>query len=102
MALITDLRHFLREDGSMADMPKPARKLSDYLGNIVKGVTSRRGDELATGVKCRKRFGRRPCPGEIIAYINEQDGLCWACPVCEETGIISGWEGTSYDWSVNA
>ena len=102
MALITDLRHFLNQDGTMADMPKPARRFSEYLGSIVKGVTTRRGAELATGVRCRRRIDRRPCPGEIIAYINEQDGICWSCPVCEENGIISGWRGTIWDWSVSA
>jgi len=75
MALIANLRHFLKKDGSMAKMPSPARKLAEYLGRIVKGVTTRPKGALTTGVKCRKRFGRRPCPGEIIAFINEQESI---------------------------
>ena len=99
MALIADLRHFLKEDGSMAEIPNPARKLAEYLGRIVKGVTTRQKGVLATGVKCRKRHKSTPCPGEIIAFINEQEVISWSCPVCEDNGIISGWKGTIWDWS---
>jgi len=113
MALITDLRHFLNEDGSMADMPNPARILAKYLGRIVKGVTTRQRDALTTGVRCRKRLKhrmpeqgrvlvRRPCPGEIIAFIDEQQAISWSCPVCQDNGVISGWKDTIWDWSVNA
>jgi hypothetical protein len=102
MALIADLRHYLNEDGSMAEMPNPARALAEYLGRIVKGVTSRQRDILAAGVKCRKRSKRKKCPGEIIAFIDEQEAISWSCPVCEDNGVISGWKGTIWDWSVNA
>jgi len=102
MAWITDLRHFLDEDGSRSDMPHPARTLAEYFGCIVKSVTTRQGDALATGVKCRKRHRRRKCPGEIIAFINDQESISWSCPVCEDNGAISGWKETIWDWSVNA
>lgn len=102
MALITDLRDFFNEDGSRTEMPNPARTCADYFGRIVKGVTNRQSDALATGVRCRKRPRRRPCPGEIIAFIDEQQAISWPCPVCRDNGLISGWKGTIWDWSVNA
>ncbi len=102
MALITDLRHFLNEDGSMADMPSHARVLAKYCGRIVRAVTNRRIATVDTGVKCRKRPRRKPCPGEIIAFIDEQQAISWSCPVCEDNGVISGWTETIWDWSVNA
>jgi hypothetical protein len=101
-AWITDLRHFLNEDGSLANMPNRARTLAEYFGHIVKGVTTRQKDALATGVRCRKRPRQRRCPGEIIAFIDEQEAISWSCPVCEDNGVISGWKGTLWDWSVNA
>jgi hypothetical protein len=101
-AWITDLRHFVNEDGSLATMPNRARALAEYFGRIVKGVTTRQKDALATGVRCRKRPRRRKCPGEIIAFIDEQEAISWSCPVCEDNGVISGWKGTLWDWSVNA
>jgi len=54
MALMANLRHFLKKDGSMAEMPSPARKLAEFLGRIVKGVTSRQKDALATGLSVEK------------------------------------------------
>jgi hypothetical protein len=99
---ITDLRHFLDEDGSRAEIPQPARILAEYFGRIVKGVTTRQGDPLATGVKCRRRLKRNICPGEVIAFINEQEDISWSCPVCRDNGAISGWKGTVWDWSVNS
>ena len=102
MAWITDLGHFLDEDGRRAEMPNPARTLAEYFGRIVKGVTTRQRDALATGVKCRKRFKRNKCPGEIIAFVDEQQAISWSCPVCEDNGVISGWKETIWDWSVNA
>jgi len=101
-AWIADLRHFVNEDGNLANMPNRALTLAEYCGHIVKGVTTRQKDALATGVRCRRRPGRRKCPGEIIAFIDEQEAISWSCPVCEDNGVISGWKGTIWDWSVNA
>jgi hypothetical protein len=103
MAWITDLRHFLDEDGSRAEIPQPARILAEYFGRIVKAVTIRKEEfDLDTGIRCRRRPNRRPCPGEIVAFIDEEGAISWSCPVCDDNGIISGWKGTSWDWSVNA
>ncbi len=101
---ITDLRHFLNDDGSLVGIPKPALNFANYLGRIVKAVTSRKGNTLATGVMCRRRPGRRPCPGEIIAFIDEKRAyaIVWICPVCRDNGLISGWRGTVWNWSVSA
>lgn len=101
---VVDLRHFLREDGSLAEMPRPAVRLATYFGQIVRAVTLRGNDSLSTGVRCRRRPSRRLCPGEIIAFIDDQSesAIVWACPVCGDNGIISGWGGTFWDWSVNA
>jgi hypothetical protein len=101
-AWITDLRHFLNDDGSRADMSNRARRLIDYFGSIVKQVTTRQGDALATGVRCRKKFRRKPCWGEIIAFVDGQHAISWSCPVCGDNGVISGWKGTIWDWSVSA
>ncbi len=58
----TDLRRFLNEDGTRAGMSNRARRFIDYFGGIVKKVTTRRGNALATGIRCRKRFRHKPRP----------------------------------------
>ena len=102
MALITNLSDLLRKEGCIAGMPKPGRKLAEYLGGIVKAVTTRQEDELATGVRCRRSSKNNSCPGEITAFIDRQDCVSWSCPACGENGIISGWRQTMWDWSVKA
>jgi hypothetical protein len=101
---VTDLRHFLNEDGSVAEMPRSTLKLANYFGRIVKAVTSRNKDVVATGIRCRRRPGHKSCSGEIIASIDYQQNsvIVWSCPICGDNGTISGWEGTVWDWSVNA
>ncbi len=101
---VVDLRHFLTDDGSLAEMPRPAMRLATYFGRIVRAVTVRDKSSLATGIRCRRRPSQRPCPGEVIAFIDYQNGsaIVWSCPVCGDNGIISGWEGTLWDWSVSA
>ena len=49
-----------------------------------------------------KGSGEDHAQGEIIAFMNEQEAIFWSCPVCEDNGIISGWKGTIWDWSVNS
>jgi len=83
-------------------MPSRVHPIAGFFASIVKGVTTRQKGALATVVKCRKRFKRRKCPGEIIAFIDEKEAISWSCPVCEDKGIISGWKGTSWNWSVNS
>ena len=96
---ITDLTHFLTEGRLHAELPGPARKLASYLASIVVAVTSVEPDG-PLGVRCRRRPGRRPCPGEIEGYIDPQSQrIHWACLVCGDNGLISNWQKTMWDCS---
>jgi len=101
---VIDLRHFLNEDGALAEMPRPVSRLANYFGRIVKAVTSRNKDVLTIGIRCRRRPGHRSCLGEIIAFMDYERNsvIVWSCPICGDNGVISGWEGTVWDWSVSA
>jgi len=98
MALITNLGHLLDKDGCIPGMSKPVRRLAEYLCGIVKAVTTRQKDELATGVRCRRWPKNKRYPGEITAFIDRQDCVSWSCPVCGGDGRISGWRKTMWDW----
>jgi hypothetical protein len=100
---ITDIRHFLREDGSIPDLPGPAARLAEYIGSIIGEVTSCHPDDCdeVTNIRCRRRPGRKRCTGKIIAYFDEEDSktIRWFCPICNDNGYISGWQGTIWDRS---
>jgi PhzF family phenazine biosynthesis protein len=83
-------------------IPEPARRLSEYLGSIVEKASlyfpERWGE---TNMRCRRRPGRQRCPGRIHVRIGKEDPpeILWACPRCEENGIIRNWQGSAWDLS---
>jgi hypothetical protein len=95
---ITDLRHFLDERGAIAPLSGPGRKLAEHLAAIVAAVTAATEAGPITTVRCRRRPGRRPCPGEIEAEIDaETMDILWLCPVCGDNGVVHHWQGTLWD-----
>jgi len=96
---ITDLTHFLEDGRLPPQLPGPARRLAEHLGTIVAAVTGVEPDD-PLGVRCRRRPGRRPCPGEIEGYIEpESNAIRWMCLFCGDNGMISNWENTLWDLS---
>jgi hypothetical protein len=94
--LITDLKHFLDERGCIAPMPGPARRLAEFLTHVVATITHDM-DELPAPIRCRRRPGRKPCPGILDAQFGEEFEIFWMCPECLDEGVIRGWEDTFWD-----
>ena len=96
----TKVGHFLNDDGELqADLPGSARKLAEFICSLVKSVTSHRFEALVpTGVRCRRRPKRKPCTGEVFAFLNEDTGaIQWNCFKCGDNGFIYDWENTKWD-----
>ena len=99
---VTNMQHYLNDEGLLIqNIPKPAYNIATYLGKIIEAVTSRRSanENYSTKVECRRRPGHKKCIGEIVAFIDKEDGqrIRWFCPFCEDNGYISGWQGTRWD-----
>lgn len=94
--LVSDLSHFLDGKGCIAPKTGPAKALADYLAQIVTAFTNDFGSPMAV-VPCRRRPGRKPCPGHIRATADEEWQIHWECTACEDAGVISGWENTFWD-----
>jgi len=98
---IINLRHFLDEEGHIAPASGPARRLAEFLVAIV-AMTSLPESVTPTTyqVRCRRRPGRKPCPGYIVSGIDPEDEvILWICPVCGDKGTIEHWQGTIWDLS---
>ena len=93
---VSDLRHFLEMPD---DAPGPARKMAEQLGNVVRAATAAEaGTAWVSALPCRRRPGRRPCPGRIIVFRPDLPArIEWRCTCCGDEGVISGWEGTYCD-----
>jgi repressor LexA len=92
---ISDITQFLDDTGELKGMPAAASRMADFLVAIVDAVTRKYptvGHD--TGLRCRKRGCRAP----IQASLHSLDGkITWWCPICEQYGLISGWQNTKWD-----
>ncbi len=93
---VSDLRHFLDMPD---DAPGPARNMAEQLGNVVRAATAAEaGAAWVSALPCRRRPGRRPCPGRIAVFRSDVPAqIEWRCTSCGDEGVISGWEGTYCD-----
>lgn len=98
---VTDITHFLDEEGEIITRPPHARKLGDYFAAIIMMATFPDPDYPPEyRVSCRRKPHRKPCLEDIIGYIDpETDEIFWKCPKCEDRGLISNWRGTIWDMS---
>ena len=95
-AWITDITHYLDSAGRVPARPRP---IVVFMGSIVVESSKRAaGDTHAIDVKCRRRPGRRPCRGMIHSSVDPGTReIQWHCPVCDDHGLISNWEGSPWD-----
>lgn len=96
-----NLNIFLDESGAIAVSTGPARKLAEHITAIVAMASRPEIIPLQEyQVRCRRRPGRKPCPGIIEADFDPEDErIVWWCPVCEDNGFISNWKGSMWDLS---
>ncbi len=98
---ITDLSHFLDEDGNILSEPAQAKALAEYFAAIVL-MASFPDPECPPEylVKCRRRPNRKPCLEDIVGFLSpDGDVVVWMCPKCRDAGLISHWRGTMWDLS---
>ncbi len=96
---ITDITHFMDEEGNIITEPLAAAKLGAYFAAIIV-MASYIEPEFPEKyrVYCRRKPKRKLCLGEILGYMDpDTDKIVWQCPKCGDRGIISNWQGTIWD-----
>jgi hypothetical protein len=93
---VSDLRHFL---DMPEDAPVPARRMAEHLSLLVRAATSGAGGQAwVSALPCRRRPGRRPCPGHYALFRTDvPPSIEWRCTDCGDEGVIRGWEGSIFD-----
>jgi len=95
---ITNIQHFLNEEGDIVPIEGPARKIAEYTGEIISCITSSGKDAGTLQCKCRRRPNHKKCEGIIEAYIEKATNeIFWRCSMCHDNGRISHWEETYWD-----
>jgi len=96
---IVDITHYLLPGGILVG--GPAGRIARYFGSIIAAASTRPAGVWAdTDLHCRRRPGRRPCPGHIRALrLDAQDVVKWHCSSCDDNGLIQSWKGSMWDLS---
>ena len=99
MTMVTNIRHFLDENGEIPELPQEAKELLSFLGTIVEAASLDHDQPMTlVGEICHANTDGKKCRGEIEAWIDtESNSIGWECLECEEDGSISEWEGTVWD-----
>ena len=90
---ITDVRHFLDENGAIAPRRGPAKAMADFHAAVITYATDfdDTGVLAPTCFKCKK--------SAVQTALARDDAVVWKCPRCETEGRISNWQGTLWDLS---
>jgi hypothetical protein len=94
-----NMQHFLDENGSTDQTPVEVKELADHFGAMVTAVTLDFTGRAITvsGITCRNPKSPS-CSGSIIGYLGRDiESIEWYCSDCEDSGVITGWDGTLWD-----
>ncbi len=98
LPIISNLTHFLDENGNIPKLPEPAMKLVSFLTKIVSTTSIDITEPIVDiDLKCSDRSEALSCEGHIEAWCNEHMDIVWHCNTCDEGGVISHWQGTLWD-----
>ncbi len=96
---ITDITHF---EGLSPRLARgPAGRIARYFGSIISAASVLGiGTWTDVAIRCRRRPGRKPCPGHICVYRRGHfAAIEWHCTSCDDQGIISNWRRSTWDLS---
>ena len=92
----TDLRSLDAELAPDADWYR------DFCGAVVAAATARAVSkpEEPTPIHCASSPDSDPCPGHIRLLRAESEAeIRWSCDRCGQRGLLTGWEGSTFDQS---
>jgi len=97
---ITDITHYLNDDGDIAIESGAGLRFAEYLTSIISMISHPPPLPEEFRVKGRCRPKRKPCNGIIEGDTDPNaDVIVWWCPECLENGFITRWQGTMWDMS---
>ncbi len=100
MTFVIDMRHYLDLRDLKTETPAPSRwRFGEYVGTLVMTATGwEPGQPIVAAQPCRRRPGRRPCPGPVEVNRTDVPAIIeWRCTGCDDHGIVHDWQGTPWD-----
>ena len=98
MVMMTNLQHFLDENGKIPSSLTPeAKELLGFLGKIVEAAILDEGYPI-TFADTHCHNDKLACMGDIEVWMDpDNHNIGRECVECGDEGFISGWEGTWWD-----
>jgi hypothetical protein len=95
---VINIQDWLNETKTGPVVPRLKRKV-DKITEIITYATSQLSETPTDSPpKCWRRPGRKPCTGTFDVFLDPlTDEIFWYCPICQDEGVISGWEGLIWD-----
>ena len=100
MTMVTNLQHFLGENGEVpSDLTPEADALLSFLSLVVEAATIAYDKPVTfASAPCRAIVEGKRCEGQIEAWVYaDTNEIGWECLECGEEGVITGWEKTAWD-----
>ena len=99
MVLITNIRHFLNENGEVPELNPEAMALFKFLTAVIETASAAYDQPLSfADINCRTVNDGEACDGDIEVWIDPESHIIgWECLECGAEGTISDWEGTQWD-----
>ena len=100
-AYSTDMRDFVDASGEQAELtPETLRLVKFFALVILLALRGNRGRPGTLVIPCKFNPKRRRCKGRIKAgLVSESDKIVWECPACGDSGVISNWRNTPWDFT---
>ena len=91
---VTAITQFLDDAGELKEMPATARRMADFLVSIIDAVTRVYPTVGHDGLAASSGAAKPRIQASL--HIARRKGHWW-CPICEQYGLISNWQGTQWD-----
>ncbi len=97
---VIDIRHWLDETKSGPGVPQLRLKVKKLSEIITHATSVTAGIPVDEAPKCWRRPNRKPCTGILDIHLNQDTGqIYWKCTVCQDEGVVTGWNGLIWDMS---
>jgi hypothetical protein len=97
--MVTNIQHFLDDNGEVPDLPPEAQELLSFLAAVVQAATITYGQPMTLLEDLgHPVIGGTSCTGNLEVWVYaESNEIGWECLECGEEGIVTDWEGTAWD-----
>ncbi len=95
---VINIQHWLDKTMTGPAVPRLRLKVKKLAEIITYATSMAAGMPTDSTPRCWRRPKRKPCKGILDIYLDPATNrIHWYCSICEDEGVVSGWEGLIWD-----